>query len=269
MKHKAGWIWYASGKHPAAKDFFEIGARDPLLQAFANWVAGGFRQWANQTERKSAQNSWRFWTRSTHKQQLICGISRDSCDSFGRAFPLVVVGCGYLKKWQAHWELLPLVLDKTWQQMEYLATKRLSDFSHLEEEVRRLPYPTENWAGIDQDRQSATRSNAELGGSAPEAPFPQHPFSDRSDPLVGMMPFVNVSQNDQPLQLCELHATIKRRAKQLPNAVFMGGIPEKSCLVTFNRPLRSEDFSILWSSYPAVSPKSEVESSALGDEASS
>ncbi len=242
VKHKAGWIWYASGKHPAAKDFFEIGARDPLLQAFANWVAGGFRQWANQTERKSAQNSWRFWTRSTHKQQLICGISRDSCDSFGRSFPLVVVGCGYLKKWQAHWELLPLVLDKTWQQMEYLATKRLYDFSHLEEEVRLLPYPTENWAS--------------LSGSMTEAPAPPQPRIDRSDPLVGMMPLINVAQNELPGHLCMMHATLKKRSKQPPNAVFMGGIPEKSCLVTFNRPLRSEDFSTLWSSCPAVSPVS-------------
>ena len=240
VKHKAGWIWYASGKHPAAKDFLEIGARDPLLLAFANWVAGGFRRWANQNERKSTHNSWRFWTKSAHKQQLICGISRDSCDSFGRAFPLVVVGCGHLKKWQAHWEMLPLVLDKTWQQMEYLATKRQSDFSHLEQEVRLLPYPTENWAG--------------LSGLTSEALAPLQPRIDRSDPLVGMMPLINVDQNELPGQLCMMHAVLKKRTKKPPNAVFMGGIPEKSCLVTFNRPLRSDVFSTLWSSFPAASP---------------
>lgn len=240
VKHKAGWIWFASGKHPAAKDFLEIGARDPLLQAFADWVAGGFRQWANRNDRKSAQNSWRFWTKSAHKQQLICGISRDSCDSFGRSFPLVVVGSGHLKKWQAHWEMLPLVLDKTWQQMEYLATKRQSDFSYLEHEVRLLPYPTENWAG--------------LSGSTTETPLPLPPRIDRSDPLVGMMPLINVAQNELPGHLCMMHAALKKQSKQPPNAVFMGGIPEKSCLVTFNRPLRSDDFGTLWSSCPATSP---------------
>jgi type VI secretion system protein VasJ len=249
VKHKTGWIWYASGKHPAAKDFLEIGTRDPLLQAFANWVAGGFRQWVNHNDCKNAHNSWRFWTRSGHKQQLLCGISRDSCDSFGRAFPLVVVGCGHLRKWQAHWEMLPLALDKTWQQMEYLATKRQSDFSHLEEEVRLLPYPTENWA--------------DLGGSATETLAPLQPRIDQSDPLVGMMPLVNVAQNELPGHLCMMHAALKKRSKQPPNAIFMGGIPEKSCLVTFNRPLRSEDFSTLWSSCPAVSPQSESGASAL------
>jgi type VI secretion system protein VasJ len=141
VKHKAGWIWYAGGKHPAAKDFLKIGPRDRLLQAFADWVAGGFRQWSTQNNPKTAQNSWRFWTKAVRKQHLICGVSRDSCDSFGRSFPLVVVGSGHLKDWQAHWELLPLVLDKTWQQMAYLSTKRLLDFSHLEDEVRRLPFP--------------------------------------------------------------------------------------------------------------------------------
>jgi type VI secretion system protein VasJ len=242
VKHKTGWIWYASGKHPAAKDFLEIGARDPLLQAFANWVAGGFRQWAHNNDGKNAQNSWRFWTKSAHKQQLLCGISRDSCDSFGRSFPLVVVGSGHLRKWQAHWEMLPLVLDKTWQQMEYLATKRQSDFSHLEDEVRLLPYPMENWTG--------------LKASGTESPAPLQPRIDRSDPLVGIIPLVNVTQNELPGHLTMLHTALKKHTKQPPNAVFMGGIPEKSCLVTFNRPLRTDDFDTLWSSCPLVSPAS-------------
>ena len=256
VKHKAGWIWYASGKHPAAKDFLEIGPRDPLLQAFADWVGGGFRKWAIQNQSKSAQNSWRFWTKSTHKQQLICGISRDSCDSFGRAFPLVVVGSGHLRKWQDHWELLPLVLDQTWQQMEYLATKRLSDFNHLEDEIRMLPLPTDNWSGLNLDRQQFAEHNTGCEDPATEETRLQNMISGRSDPLVGIMPLINISQNDQPRQLSWLHARLKKRSHKAPNAVFMGGIPEKSCLVTFNRPLRSEDFGTLWSSCPAVSPAS-------------
>ena len=253
VKHKAGWIWYASGKHPAAKDFLEIGPRVPLLQAFADWVAGGFRQWSTQNNRKTAQNSWRFWTRATSKQHLICGVSRDSCDSIGRSFPLVIVGSGHLRKWQTHWELLPLVLDKTWQQMEYLSTKRLPDFNHLEDEIRMLPFPTDDWSELNLDRQQTTDHNAGSNNSATEETKLQNMISGRSDPLVGIMPLINVSQNDQPRQLAWLHATLKKRSKQPPNAVFMGGIPEKSCLVLFKRPLRPEDFNTLWSSCPEVS----------------
>ena len=251
VKHKAGWIWYAGGKHPAAKDFLKIGPRDRLLQAFADWVAGGFRQWSTQNNPKTAQNSWRFWTKAVRKQHLICGVSRDSCDSFGRSFPLVVVGSGHLKDWQAHWELLPLVLDKTWQQMEYLSTKRLLDFSHLEDEVRRLPFPTDNWSGLNlAGRQTA---DPDSGDSATAETQLKNIISDRSDPRVGIIPLVNVSQNDPPGQLSLLHATLKKRSKQPPNAVFMGGIPEKSCLVLFKRPLRPEDFNTLWSSCSEVS----------------
>ena len=258
VKHKAGWIWYASGKHPAAKDFLKIGPRDPLLQALADWVAGGFRQWSTQNNPKTAQNSWRFWTKAARKQHLICGVSRDSCDSFGRSFPLVIVGSGHLKNWEAHWELLPLVLDKTWLQMEYLATKRLLDFNHLEDEIRRLPFPTDNWSGLNLAGRQTTEHNAGSDNSATEETQLQNMISGRPDPLVGIMPLINVSQNDQPRQLSLLHAALKKHSKQPPNAVFMGGIPEKSCLVLFNRPLRPEDFNTLWSSCPEVSPSQPI-----------
>jgi hypothetical protein len=60
VKHKAGWIWYDGGKHPAAKYFLEIGPRDSLLQAVADWVAGGFRQWLTQNSQNDhpRQFSW-------------------------------------------------------------------------------------------------------------------------------------------------------------------------------------------------------------------
>ncbi|MCP4622061.1 MAG: DUF2094 domain-containing protein [bacterium] len=252
VKHKAGWIWHVSGKHPAAKDFLEIGPQDPLLQAFAGWVAGGFRQWSSRNNGKTTNNSWRFWTRAAHKQHLICGVSRDSCDSFGRSFPLVLIGSGQLRKWQAHWELLPLVLDKTWRQMEYLTTKRLPDFNHLEDELRMLASPTDNWSGVNLDRLQIDDPNTGSGGSATAGVPAQTPISESSDPLVGIMPLTNVSQHDQPAQLALLHANLRKRFKQSPNAVFMGGIPEKSCLVLFNRPLRPEDFYTLWSTCPDV-----------------
>ncbi len=251
VKHKAGWLWYVSGKHPAAKDFLEIGPRDPLLQAFADWVGGGFRQWSTQNDPKTAQNSWRFWTRTARKHHIICGISRDSCDSIGRFFPLLIMGSGQLKDWEAHWELLPLVLDKTWLQMEYLSAKRLPDFNHLEDKVRMLPFPTNNWCDLTlAGRQTVTPNPSSDDSATEETP---NMISDRSDPLMGIMPLINGSQNDPPRQLSLLLAKLKKSSKKPPNAVFMGGSPEKSCLVFFKRPLRPQDFNTLWSAYPEVS----------------
>jgi len=253
VKHKAGWIWYTSGKHPAAKDFLEIGPRDPLLQAFADWVGGGFRQWSTRNNPKTAQNSWRFWTRSARKHHIICGVSRDSCDSIGRTFPLVMMGSGHLKAWEAHWELLPLVLDKTWLQMEYLSAKRLPDFNHLEDEVRMLPLPTDNWSDLNLAGRQTGEPNPGCDNSATEERPLHNMISGRSDPLMGIMPLINGSQNDPPRQLSLLLATLKKSSKKPPNAVFMGGIPEKSFLVLFKRPLRPEDFNTLWSACPEIS----------------
>ena len=116
-----------------------------------------------------------------------------------------------------------------------------------------LPFPTDNWSELNLDGQQTGDHNAGSDDSATEETRLQNMISGRSDPLVGIVPLINVSQNDQPRQIAWLHETLKNRSKQPPNAVFMGGIPGKSCLVLFKRPLRPEDFNTLWASCPEVS----------------
>ncbi len=254
VKPKAGWIWYADGKHPAAKDFLKIGPREPLLQAVIGWAAAGFQQMSAGGKPAFANNSWRFWTGGNRRSHIICGVMRDSCDSFGRSFPLTVLGTGPLKGWEAHWELLPLVLDKTWQQIEYLATKRKLDFNQLENEVHMLPVPTNN--GFELNPAGGLPGNAAAAfGMSPERDrakvLPATPGG--TDPLLEIIPLTNVSQADPPAQIAGLQAVLKKRLPRAPNAVFMGGIPEKSCLILFKRPLRPNDFHLLWSSCAEVS----------------
>jgi type VI secretion system protein VasJ len=247
VKPKAGWIWYADGKHPAAKDFLKIGPREPLLQALIDWAAAGFQQMSAGRKPAFANNSWRFWTGGNRRSHIICGVMRDSCDSFGRSFPLTVLGTGPLKDWEAHWELLPLVLDKPWQRIEYLATKRRLDFNQLENEVRMLPFPTNNWSELSLAGQQASDHNAgSCDDSAAAETQLQNRISVQSDPLVSIMPLINVSQNNQPRQLSWLYAILKKRSRKVPNAVFMGGSPTKNYLMVFNRPIGQSDFSRLW-----------------------
>jgi len=247
VKPKAGWIWHADGKHPAAKDFLKIGNREPLLQAVIDWASAGFRQMTAGRKSVFDGNSWRFWTGGNRRSHIICGVMRDSCDSFGRSFPLTILGTGPLKDWDTHWDLLPLALDKTWQQIEYLATKRHLDFSQLENEVHTVPIPTNNWAEFDPNEHMpghvpAFGQPAELnsaGGS--------HITPGGKDPLLEIIPLNSFSQDDPPLQIARLQAVSKKRLPHAPNAVFVGGIPEKSWLVMFKRPLRQSDFTKLWS----------------------
>jgi type VI secretion system ImpM family protein len=248
MKPKTGWIWYADGKHPAAKDFLTIGLREPLLRALIDWAAAGFQQMSAGRKPAFAGNSWRFWTAGNRRSHIICGVMRDSCDSFGRSFPLTVLGTGPLKDWETHWELLPLVLDKTWQQIEYLATKRHLDFNQLENEVYMLPVPLNNWPESDPAGRLSAQDAAVLGVS-PEVDRAKVPHVTPGGPdgLLDIIPLTNFSQTDPPVQIAGLQAVLKKRAPHAPNAVFMGGIPEKSCLVLFKRPLRPNDFAKLWS----------------------
>jgi len=247
VKPNTGWIWYADGKHPAAKDFLKIGRPEPLVQALINWAAAGFQQLSAGGKSAFGGNSWRLWTGGNRRSHIICGVMRDSCDSFGRSFPLTVLGTGPLKDWEAHWELLPLVLDKTWQQIEYLATRRRLDFSRLEDEVHMLPVPTNNWSEINlagwlpgHDGSAPGESREMDGAGAPYA-APGAP-----DPMLEIIPLTGFSQDDQPQQIAGRQAVLKNRLSHAPNAVFIGGIPEKSWLVLFKRPLRPHDFAKLW-----------------------
>lgn len=248
VKPKAGWTWLADGKHPAAKDFLTIGLREPLLRALIDWAAAGFQQLSAAKKPVFAGNSWRFWTGGNRRSHIICGVMRDSCDSIGRSFPLTVLGTGSLKDWEAHWELLPLVLDKTWQQIEYLATKRHLDFGQLENEVHMLPVPVNSWPELDRAGRLPARDAAAAGMSAEMEPAKAtHAMRGGPDALLDIISLTNICQADPPAQIAELQAVLKKRSPHAPNAVFMGGCPEKSWLVLFKRPLRPNDFAKLWS----------------------
>ena len=110
LKSSAGWKWTAFGKHPVAGDYFYAGADDPFFQAFSGWVENGYRQIS--TERKNATDlySWRFWAKGAQKDTLVYGVGRDSFDTIGRPYPLVIMGTGTLADWHRNWEILPLVL---------------------------------------------------------------------------------------------------------------------------------------------------------------
>ncbi len=66
----------------------------------------------------------------------------------------------------------------------------------------------------------------------------------RSEFLVPIDPY----QDSNPSSLMGYwNRALKSRTDIVPNAVFMGGIPEQSYLALFTRSLNSSDFERLWS----------------------
>jgi type VI secretion system protein VasJ len=120
------------GKHPVAMDYFQLGVSAPLVNAFGAWIENGYQKVVTPTRNRLALHSWRFWARGIQKGHIACGVARDSSDSTGRPYPLLIMGIGKLPGWEKNWDLLSFLFEEIWSQIEYLASRRFNDLKQLE-----------------------------------------------------------------------------------------------------------------------------------------
>jgi len=230
-------------------DYFQLGDVAPLAQAFAAWIESGYQKLLAKNHAGRKFHSWRFWARGIRKGHIACGVGRDSSDSAGRPYPLLIMGTGTLPSWEENWDLLTFLFEGIWSQIEYLASRPLADLKQLESEISRINMPTEDWSalatqglhaagpGHGHDQNGRTSTFGAIGGAA-EA------LLTRSEFLVPIDPY----QGSNPSSLMgHWNRVLKSRTDIVPNAVFMGGIPEQSYLALFTRSLNSSDFERLWS----------------------
>lgn len=235
------WHWAAWGKHPVAKDYFSLGLNSPLIKAFCDWIEKGYQTLGSRRRPSSKLCSWRFWAKGPKKESLVCGVGRDSSDSLGRPYPLLIVGTGPLEGWEDQWDLLPFACEKTWSQIEYLSTKRFIDVKELEDAIGivRPPYP--HWSEFVFQRERSQRASPCASGD----------LENRAISLSRKPEFfirLEGGASNDPFTLTGLwHLLLKSPSGGVPNAVFMGGTPHESYLVVFKRPLVPADFVRLWS----------------------
>ena len=164
LRSERRWQWAAYGKHPAAKDYFKVGQDFPLLNSFSEWIESGYEKLASRKNPASMRCSWRFWTREARRENVVCGVLRDSTDSFGRPYPLLIMGTGPSRDWVNEWDLVPLACENTWGQIEYLSTRTFSDLKRLEEEVQNIRSPAAEWSDLAKRRESFSGlTSEELG----------------------------------------------------------------------------------------------------------
>ena len=228
------------GKHPVAMDYFQLGARAPLVNAFGAWIENGYQKVVSPTRNRLALHSWRFWARGIQKGHIACGVARDSSDSTGRPYPLLIMGIGKLPGWEENWDLLSFLFEKIWNQIEYLASRRFADLMQLEAEISRIQVTAEDWASCPDH--------------VPEEKGYPHHSSDVQKAAEALLTrnecYVSINseqESDTALVARYWNCAVKSRTDIVPNAVFMGGIPEKSYLAIFTRSLTSSDFAQLWS----------------------
>jgi type VI secretion system protein VasJ len=243
------WQWAAFGKHPAAKDYFRLGENTPFIEGLYGWVEKGYRILSDDVNASPDFCSWRFCAREAGKDFLVCGVVRLSSDSFGRTYPLVIMGSGALRGWQENWDLLPFACEKTWRQIEYLASNLYSTFNKLEEEIQAIRPPIADWPGLAEKRRDLNAFGSTLD---PYASFLDLGELKKLAAAGKGRPEVLVSLDrgpcfDKILHVSLWHLLLKEYLPDFPNVLFMGGTLEKALLVLFQRPLKSTDFTLLWS----------------------
>ena len=222
MTPASAWIFFASGKHPVVKDYIRIGSETPLMDGFSRWVENGDVR-VNSNE---LHHSWRFFARGLGKEELSCGLVRDSRDRAGRPFPLLIMGCGRLPGWEGYWEHLPFAFDAIWERMEFLSGKHAYDLEALKGDIKGIPSPLP--PKITQDINTHEVASMEI----------HNPDEMFSIPLQG--------ETDHGDEIARLLAGTRIQSRTLPDTVFIGGTFQRSFLVAFTRPLKAEDFVKLW-----------------------
>jgi len=243
------WRWAAFGKHPVARDFFRVGPDFPLIKGFSDWVENGYQILTSKKKTFHGLCSWRFWARGSQKESLACGLVKDSSDSLGRPYPLLIMGIGPLNGWEDHWDLLPFAFERVWDQIEYLSAQIFNDFRKLEVEIQNIRPPLSHWSELSAKRVSLKEFESAFD--------PKEAWWDLGD-LRRMASSISEKTevffrldrdplHDQFIMIGLWHFLLKNEAKIIPNALFMGGTFESPHLAVFRRPLMATDFVQLWS----------------------
>lgn len=247
-KCKNIWNWSACGKHPVAGDYFRLRVNTSLLVAFERWIEQGY-QMVSRRQLSRRMYSWRFWAKGVKKGNLICGVAKDSSDSIGRPYPLLIMGDGMLEEWEEHWDLLPHAFETVWDQIEYISARRFENLKELDHELRAIRNPKPDW--LEWTSQNRDQGKLQSSTNPLTIPKDDDQIREKADCLAKKMECLvslDIQTVEDPLDIAiHWNSLLKMYHSDVPNAVFLGGVPEKRFLAVFNRSLNSGDFVGLWS----------------------
>ncbi|WP_303721780.1 type VI secretion system-associated protein TagF [Malonomonas rubra] len=235
-KYKPAWNWIAHGKHPVAGDYFTLGVGDSLTKTICSWLDRGYQPCCQQGRQEEKAYSWRFWLKSPRKGALACGILKNSSDRSDRSYPLLIMGHGNLNGWEKNLQLLPLALEKTWVQMEFISVQRYAELSDFEREIARVPAPGSDWdmlanAAGDQAQGKELLSACDCS------------VIERNAELFSNLPTTTNEELDR--HILGLLMMLKTELAKIPTAIFIGGNMTNSAIYVLNRSLVLSDLKKL------------------------
>jgi len=243
------WQWAVRGKHPSVKDYFTLGEDFRLFRAFSDWMEKGYRGLPSRRPSSKDLLSWRFWAGGMEKDNILCGIIKDSSDSVGRPYPLLMAGTGPLKGWQSRWDRVPDACESVWNQMELISARMFRDLKQIEGELRGIRHPDPDWLGLSGNGSGAPEQAVACGKQGAEGAGGAGPAdAGMSGMAAGAEVFVLPDEEkDYHEMICSCHSFLKARLSEAPKTVFVGGYTSRTYLASFRRPLTADDFVRLWS----------------------
>jgi type VI secretion system ImpM family protein len=222
----------ACGKHPAFSDYIRLNATLPLVNALASWVDAGMKSGMADFKRSCGIHSFRFWTRGVQKKTLIAGIVKDSSDSMGRMYPLLIAGQVSMNDFHRQWHKVFDRLGEVFRAFEDMTAARYDRFNEFETALSEIGLP-------DMDNnffhETSEFSNCLTAWSLK---------SGADDALTLPMPVFLEQYQSQPDNSLAQGRGCSRI--EPPKALFIGGLPEKPITAIYQRPLRTSDFCRLF-----------------------
>ena len=138
---------------------------------------------------------------------------------------------------------------KTWNQIETISSRNYDDLTDFENEIRSIENPDRYWLELKFENRNLNKPGSSLNTLTIQMNHDEIRENVRqlSDKLEVHIPLDNQTTgniSDMAGLWCSL---FKTQTVSAPNAVFMGGVPEKHFLSVFLRPLNTMDFFQLWS----------------------
>lgn len=234
IKNRKTWKWFTWGKHPALEDFVWAGTQTPLFQRFTKWVDTGFARFEVDSNLRTRNCSWRFYTKGS-EQEIVCGLVRNSCDSHGRSFPLLYIGTGSLKDWLGNCTMLPLALEPIWKSIEYISSARFDTLGQLNESLQLIESPAPKWRHYQQRIYNS-----------PNKPEPVN-CMETMEGEKNILRFACKQPENLPQDLLFCQRVMSMGTHHSPMAVFIGEIKEDIAVAIINSTLTPSDFVWLWS----------------------
>lgn len=235
-KQKAGLEVSAYGKHPAFDDYFSVNMESPLANALSSWIESAMKSGGTADKRKKIR-SFRFWVPGIKKEELVLGIVRDSSDRLGRIYPLLIMGRTRMNNRDKKWPAIFSGFESVFRAFEEMTAARYEAFNAFEASLLKIQFSEPDFE-TDFKISDTALSNCLMGW-----------FKSEKDKRSVVLPVSELLEKFASHPHESQTRGIFKPNSSLPNAVFLGGLPDNPMVNLYNRPLGTRDFYRLFNLY--------------------